>query len=318
MTKRKIFIIIGVLSALVLSILVGGWLFLFYKSGGTIEDVLIHPSHIVSFTQKMFYGPPSFNIVLLGKDYDYDNKGRRMETGRTDSIIVFYIDCNTKKITGISIPRDTLVNIPNYGENKINAAYHIGSVSLTLNTIKDLLRVNIDYYALIDPEGFKKIIDMLGGINIYVEKDMKYRDSWAKLNINLKKGQQRLNGEQAEGYIRFRHDAMGDLGRIERQQNFLHALVGEVLKPGNMIKLPTIVQEASRYIQTNLPISEIVSLGMFMAREKGNIQIKTATLPGNLGRGYWIPDREEITKFVTQLFNTGETSGTAQAKELLP
>jgi LCP family protein required for cell wall assembly len=266
----------------------------------------------------MFYGPPTFNIVLLGKDYDYDNKGIRLDTGRTDTIIVFHVDCNTKKIAGISIPRDTLVNIPKYGDNKVNAAFHIGGVALALDTIENLLGVNIDYYAVIDPESFKKIVDIIGGVDIYVEKDMKYRDSWARLNINLKKGQQRLSGEEAEGYIRFRHDAMGDLGRIERQQKFFHALISEILKPNNIMKLPSIVQEAFRYIQTNIPPAEIVSLGMFIAREKGDIQIKTATLPGSLGRGYWIPNREEIIKFVNQLFNTEESSGTAQARSLLP
>ncbi|MGB9682839.1 MAG: LCP family protein [bacterium] len=318
MTKRKMFIVIGVVFSLVLVIVLGGWLFLFYKSGGNIEDLFIHPSHIVTFTQKMFYGPPAFNIVLLGKDYDYDNTGRRLETGRTDTIIVFHIDCNAKRIVGISIPRDTLVDIPNYGENKINAAYHIGGVPLALDIIKTLLGVDINYYAVIDPESFRRIVDIIGGVDIYVEKDMKYRDSWAKLNINLKKGQQKLNGEEAEGYIRFRHDAMGDLGRIERQQKFFYALVGEVLKPNNIIKLPTIVQEASKYIQTNIPPAEIVLVGIFIAREKGEIEIKTTTLPGNLSRGYWIPNKEEITKFVNQLFNTEESSGTAQARILLP
>lgn len=182
MIKRKIFIIIGVVSSLVVAIVLGGWLFLFYKSGGTIGDVFVHPSSIVNFTQKMFYGPPAFNIVLLGKDYDYDNTGRRLDTGRTDTIIVFHVDCNARKIVGISIPRDTLVNISNYGESKINAAYHIGGIPLAIDTIKTLLGVSIDYYALIDPESFKRIVDMIGGVDIYVEKDMKYRDSWARLN----------------------------------------------------------------------------------------------------------------------------------------
>lgn len=321
MSKKKIVIFISIVVIALVSITVGGWLFLFYKSGGTISDITHNPGRIITFTQSLFYGPPTFNIVLLGRDYDYDNMGRRIDSGRTDTIIVFHVNCRDKRINGLSIPRDTLVNIPNYGETKINSAYHIGGIPLALETIENLLGVKIDYYVLLDPESFKRIIDAIGGVEIYVEKDMRYRDSWAKLNIDLKKGYQRLNGSQAEGYIRFRHDPMGDIGRIERQQKFFHALLSQVIKPEVIIKIPRLVGEVSKYVHTNLPSSEIISLASIFAREKDKFQVKTAILPGSVGRGgYWITNKEEMERLVSLLFTDADytSDNTAQAKVIMP
>lgn len=320
MSKKKIVFLISIIVIALVSIIVGGWLFLFYKSGGTISDITHNPSRIVTFTQSLFYGPPTFNVVLLGRDYDYDNRGRRINSGRTDTIMVFHVNCKDKKVNGISIPRDTLVNIPNYGEAKINSAYHIGGINLALETIENLLGIKIDYYVLLDPDAFKRMIDAIGGVEIYVEKDMKYRDSWAKLNIDLKQGYQRLNGEQAEGYIRFRHDPMGDIGRIERQQKFFHALLSQVTSSDTIIKIPKLIQEVSGYVHTNLPPSDMISLATFFAREKDNFQIKTAILPGSVGRGgYWIIDKEETDKLVSLLFtDINYNPNTAQAKVIVP
>ena len=319
MIKKRAILFVSIIVITCVSAIVGGWLFLFYKSGGTIGDIAHNPSRIVTFTQRMFYGPPAFNIVLLGRDYDYDNRGRRIDSGRTDTIMVFHINCEDKKVNGLSIPRDTLVNIPNYGEAKINSAYHIGGIPLAMETIKNLLGIKIDYYVLLDPDAFKKIIDAIGGVEIYVEKDMKYKDSWARLNIDLKQGYQRLNGEQAEGYIRFRNDPMGDIGRIERQQKFFHALLSQVMKPNIIARIPTLVQELSKYVHTDLPSSEMVSIATLFAREKDKFQLKTAILPGTAEGGYWIANREEIDKLVTLLFtDTDYNSSTAQAEVIMP
>lgn len=320
MTKKRIILFVSIIVVVCVTLIVGGWLFLFYKSGGTIGDVTRNPSEIINFTQRIFYGPPTFNIVLLGRDYDYDNRGRRIDSGRTDTIMVFHINCKDKKINGLSIPRDTLVNIPNYGETKINSAYRIGGIPLAIQTIEQLLDIKIDYYVLLDPDAFKKIVDAIGGVEIYVEKNMKYKDSWAKLYIDLKQGYQRLNGDQAEGYIRFRHDPMGDIGRIERQQKFFHALLSQIIKPNTIVKIPVLVQELSKYVHTNLPNSEIISLAAFFAREKDNFQIKTAILPGMSGKnGYWVTDKEETDKLISLLFSDIDHSpSTAQAKVIMP
>ncbi|MGC8971004.1 MAG: LCP family protein [bacterium] len=320
MLKRKLIIFFSAVAIACVSTIVGGWLFLYYRSGKTINDIVHNPSEIVTFTHKIFYGPSSFNIVILGRDYDYDNRGRRLDSGRTDTIMVFHVDCKGKKINGISIPRDTIVNIPRHGESKINAAYHIGGVPLAIEVIEDLLGIKIDYYVLLDPDTFKRIVDAIGGVEIYVEKDMRYKDSWGNLYIDLKKGYQRLNGVQAEGYVRFRYDSLGDIGRIERQQKFLYALLSQVTKPNMIVRVPTLIQELSKYIHTNLPVSEMISLVTFFVRERNTIQLKTTTLPGSVGRnGYWYPDLEETSKLISMLFTDIEnSSNTAQAKVLVP
>ncbi len=319
MLKKRLLIFICVIFTVCITTVIGGWLFLYYKSGKNIRDIVNNPSEIMTFTHKIFYGPSSFNIVLLGRDYDYDNRGRRLDSGRTDTIMVFRVDCNSKRINGISIPRDTIVDIPGYGRNKINSAYHFGGIPLAIKVIENLLGIKIDYYILLDPDAFKKLVDAVGGVEIYVEKDMKYKDSWGRLYINLKKGYQRLNGLQAEGYVRFRSDPMGDIGRIERQQKFLYALISQVTKPNVVIKMPTLIQELSKYVHTNLPVSEIVSLATFFAREKSAIQLKTTTLPGLPNGGYWYPDLEKTSRLISLLFTNSEgSSNTVQAKELIP
>lgn len=319
MLKKRLLIFFCVILIVCITTIVGGWLFLYYKSGKNISDIVNNPSELIAFTHKIFYGPSSFNIVLLGRDYDYDNRGRRLDSGRTDTIMVFHVDCSSKKINGISIPRDTIVDIPGYGRNKINSAYHFGGIPLATKVIENLLGIKIDYYILLDPDAFKKLVDAIGGVDIYVEKDMKYKDSWGKLYIDLKKGYQRLNGAQAEGYVRFRHDPMGDIGRIERQQKFLYALISQVTKPNVIIKMPTLIQELSKYVHTNLPISEMVSLATFFAREKSEIQLKTTMLPGSPNNSYWYPDLEETNRLISLLFTNSElSSDTVQAKELIP
>lgn len=319
MLKRRLIIFFCVILTVCIITVVGGWLFLYYRSGKSIKDIVHNPSEILTFTHKIFYGPSSFNIVLLGRDYDYDNRGRRLDSGRTDTIMVFHVDCNNKRINGISIPRDTIIDIPGYGRNKINSAYHFGGVNLAIDVIEKLLGINIDYYVLLDPDAFKKIVDALGGVEIYIEKDMRYKDSWGKLYIDLKKGYQRLNGIQAEGYVRFRHDPLGDIGRIERQQKFLYALLSQVTKPNVIIRIPTLIQELSRYVHTNLPTSEMISLATFFAREKNNLQLKTTTLPGSPNGGYWYPDLEETGKLISLLFTDLQiSSNSVQAKELIP
>ena len=155
-----------------------------------------------------------FNILIAGLD---DVKGSK----RSDTIIVGHISPRDKFANFVFVPRDTYVDVPRFGKQKINAAYALGGQNLLIDTLEEYLGVRIDYYAVVNVEAFSKFVDAMGGLDVNVEKRMKYRDRRGNLNIDLQAGPQHLDGMQVMQYARFRHDAEGDFGRIRRQQQLL-------------------------------------------------------------------------------------------------
>ncbi|MDD5593796.1 MAG: LCP family protein, partial [Candidatus Margulisbacteria bacterium] len=166
------------------------------------------------------------NILILGTDLNFSAETRKevVADGRTDSIILMRIDPVRYRIVLLSIPRDSFVNIPGFGYNKINAANVLGGVALTKKTVSELTGVGVDYYVKLNPAAVTDLVNLLGGINIFVERDMYYVDRAQNLFINLKHGWHKLSGLEAQDYMRFRHDAAGDIGRVERQQKFIQTL----------------------------------------------------------------------------------------------
>jgi len=186
------------------------------------------------------------NILVIGTDVTFGNRRQILPIARADSLLLASFDPATDKINALSIPRDTRAAIPGVGVTKINAAYAFGGPGLTIRTVEDLLGVKVDFYIKLGPKSFAKLVDAIGGVEIDVEKDMKYTDNWASLRINLKKGRQVLNGTQAEGYIRFRHDALGDIGRVERQQKILMALFHKLKNPTMVMRTPQLIGPSRR------------------------------------------------------------------------
>jgi LCP family protein required for cell wall assembly len=206
------------------------------------------------------------NILVLGTDINFSKETGEpiMETsGRTDTIMVMRLDPVRYKLFILSIPRDTFVPIEGYGYQKINAANVFGGTALIKKTVEKLIGREIDNYIKVNTYAAVKLVDLVGGIDVEVDQDMYYADRAQGLYINLKKGRQRLSGKQAEGFIRFRHDARGDLGRISRQQQFMEVLFHSFTKPQNLIKAPVALTIAMRYIQTDLPLLKMIRLGNF-------------------------------------------------------
>lgn len=241
------------------------------------------------------------NILVIGTDVTLGKRRQILPLARADSLLLASFDPESDRITALSIPRDTRAAIPGVGSNKINAAYAFGGPGLTVKTVEELLGVKIDFYVKLGPKSFARLVDAIGGVEIDVEKDMRYTDNWAGLRINLKKGRQLLNGTQAEGYIRFRHDALGDIGRVERQQKILLAIAAKLRSPAMIVRAPQLIRAFTENTQTNLTLKEMMTLGMFAVRVD-LAAMQTATLPGTFTPNYWEPDWARVRTTVLDMF----------------
>ncbi len=182
-----------------------------------------------------------FNYLLVGSDSREGltpeqqqalNGGGSAEGKRTDSIILVHVPSSGGKSAMISIPRDSYVPIPGHGSNKINAAFAFGGAQLLTQTVEQVTGVHVDGYLEIGFAGFAGVVDSLGGVDVCVPFDMKDQDA----AIDLKKGCQTLDGPTALGYVRARKsDPRGDIGRAERQRQFLGALLKKAATPATVL-----------------------------------------------------------------------------------
>ncbi|WP_342043761.1 LCP family protein [Bacillus sp. OTU2372] len=211
------------------------------------------------------------NVLLLGSD------SRGEEHARTDSIMIAHYDQETHQSKLISIMRDTYVNIPGHGEQKINAAYAYGGPELLRQTIKENFNIDINYYAVVDFEGFSKVADIIApdGIEVDVPHEMTYG-----IGTTINAGKQSLHGDKLLGYVRFRHDKLSDFGRVQRQQEVIRKLKDEALSMGSIIKLPKILGVLNPYVDTNMDTATLFSVGKDLLTNKSN-DMKSMRIPVN-------------------------------------
>jgi len=237
------------------------------------------------------------NILAVG--YDADVNG----PSRADTIILISINVDTNEAGLIFLPRDTYIKSQKRNFTKLNSSHVYGGIELTQETIEDMLEVDIDYYLETDFKGFERIIDRLGGVNVKVSEHLNYVDKAGGLYINIPAGQQNLNGKEALQYVRYR-DERGDIGRIERQQEFVDAVFAKVLSPAIITKIPGIIKEVNDAINTNIPVKDITPF-LNTAKEINLNQIETKMLPGAPkyinGISYWVPDLKEADIMVDNL-----------------
>lgn len=244
-------------------------------------------------------------FLLLGVDAEDVKKSKGT---RTDTMMLTKINFDTGKINMLSIPRDTRVLVKGK-EDKINHAHAYGGPSLTMDTVQDFLHLDIDYYVKVDYKVVMGIVDAIGGVEIDVPFNMKYRDDtpgFPLLDINLKKGLQELNGKQAHDFLRYRKGyAEGDLGRIKAQQYFMKELIKQTLKPKNLLKLPKLAETYFENVETNIPWSVMLK-GVASAKKINADEMITSTVPGEgqriSGVDYWIYYREETKQIVLDMF----------------
>jgi LCP family protein required for cell wall assembly len=223
--------------------------------------------------------PGRINILLLGTDNR--NELGPNEASRSDTLIVVSVDTTQKTAGLLSIPRDLWVNIPGHGMQKINAAYFFGQydklpgggITMAMPVVSGFLKVPIQYYASIDFDGFKKVIDEIGGIDVYIPQpltDDAYPGPYnSTIKIHFDAGCQHLNGERALQYARTRH-ADSDFGRIRRQQQVIRAVRDKVTELGMLPRYPQILSDLGNSIETNIPIDQQAAFAQLAGQIQGD------------------------------------------------
>ncbi len=243
--------------------------------------------------------PNRQNILVIGVDERPD------DPGRSDTLMIFSLDPARKQAILISIPRDTWVHIPKHGWDKVNHAYAYGKEAMVAETVEGLLGIPVDHFAVINLKAFQRVIDTLGGVTIDVEKRMVYHDPYQNLHIDLHPGFQRLNGNQAMQYVRYRSDEAADIGRIQRQQKFIRALADEVFHPRTLVRLPALINQLSAVVKTDLTPGEIIKL-VSPTKEAYDRGLRTAVIPGTAryfyDTSYLITDLALVRSMMADLF----------------
>lgn len=239
------------------------------------------------------------NVLLIGVD----------QFNLADAIAIAFFNPREETIGVLSIPRDSRVQIPGRRWDKVNHAFSFGGANLLRETLVNLTGVTINYTVVISFNNFIRAIDLVGGIDMYVERALRYTDRSQSLFINIPRGQQRLDGRRSLDFVRFRSDPMGDLGRIQRQQRFMTALVAQIATPSMVPRIPSLVGEILSAVNTDLSPIQAGRLATYATRLRpGGLQFGMA--PGRAtfigGISYWSIDTVELSVMIPRLITAEE------------
>jgi len=228
------------------------------ESGAATNNAITNPFAAWS-------GITNQDILLLGTD---------VGGGNTDVIASLRVDGGITRIT--QVPRDTYIEAEGYGPHKINALYSLGGTDLLKRELARKLGRPITHHVVVNLAAIRSMADALGGIEVDVPKRMAYTDHSQGLYIDLQPGLQTLKGRDLEGFLRFRHDEMGDIGRLERQPLALQALFRKLTRPEHLVRLPVLLAAAGKDLKTDLGPMELGGLITAM----GTTQLETKRLGG--------------------------------------
>lgn len=264
-----------------------------------------------------------FSILLLGVDE------REGDTGRADTIMVATVNPDSEDVKIVSIPRDTLIELPKSGDlDKINATYAYDGISYTIETVENYLDIPIHYYAQINFQGLVDLINVIGGIEVNSPLEFTVQDSEERSDaIHIEKGPQQLNGEEALGYARMRkQDPKGDWGRQERQRQVIQAIVDETISISSLTNFNKIFSAIAPNLKTNLSGRSVWILGTNYAAAAKDIE--SLTLDGEAQNLYfpsygqevyvWVPYEDTVNSIQKELQThlQLEFSGESQAPPL--
>ncbi|NLC53590.1 MAG: LCP family protein [Firmicutes bacterium] len=249
-----------------------------------------------SGTEKFLQTP--MNILLLGVDEPNLNDQGELERPRTDTMLFLAVRPEQGRAALFSIPRDSLIEIPGVGMDRINMAHVYGGYELTKSLVEKILELPVDRYLMVNFQSFEEIVDLVGGVEVTVDKRMLYEDQSAGFSIDLQPGRQKLTGYQALGFVRFRRDALGDITRTRRQQQFLAALANKLQEKETLLRairrFPDLIRIGRNYLQTDLEFPELLGLYLFFKDLDLQEELHTWTLPGEFSGPYWRLHPREI------------------------
>ena len=274
-----------------------------HENGGGLKGFLATAVGHNSETVKEL---PKIYCVLLGQSENL-----------TDTIMIAEYDPQEQQASILSIPRDTFIGYDKTKAtawDKINAVYQTGPENV-LKEINELTGLDIKYYLKVDTKAFKVLVDEIGGVTFDVPIDMKYDDNRQNLHINLKAGEQLLDGDKAEQLVRFRHNndgttypaeyGMEDEGRMRTQREFLTALAKQTLKVENIFKINDFIDIANEYVETNIDFDVAKDYVPYIV-EFNMEELKTGQVPGKseLTNGVWVymADQLELNEMIDDLF----------------
>lgn len=321
--KRKMKTWKKVLLFIIIILLIGiGWFtYKTIKNGGGLSGML---ATVVGHDENTKKDLKEIKVLILGVSTDLDS-------ALTDTIMVASYNPNTQKANLLSIPRDTFT-----GKNtkkavaaqKINALYNINKTpEKTLAAVNELTGLDIKYYVVVKTEALIKLVDAIGGVTFNVPIDMKYDDPTQDLHIDLKAGEQLIDGNKAEQLLRWRHSnnikgvgmttypseyGNDDFGRMRTQRDFIIATLKQTLKPSNIFKIGQILEIAHKNVETNLELSYVKDYIPY-AVEFDTENIKSATLPGTTpdvkdtnGVSIFVADKTASKELIQSMFYEDE------------
>jgi LCP family protein required for cell wall assembly len=239
-----------------------------------------------------------FNLLLLG----VDRRPGETKT-RTDTMLLAHIDPQKKKVWIISIPRDTKVPIPGYGERKINDAHFLGGPELTVRTVENFTGLKVNHYMEVYFSAFSRAVDALGGVWVKVPKAINDpKADWSPHNRAAKvpAGYQKLDGEHALTFVRSRDYPDADWQRVKNQQLFMKALADQLSKTSSVAKIPGMVSAVAPQLGTDMTLVDMIRTAMAM-RDAGGDNVYTTTAPGTWRTPYVYPDKKKLAHYIADI-----------------
>lgn len=238
------------------------------------------------------------NILFIGYDPGKEDTGRQV-----DNLFLLSFSHETGEVKILNIPRYTVAEIPGIGQpERINNAYYYGGINLLEQSVSKLLNVTIHHYVAIDTEAVSELVDVMGGIDVYVETEMNYEDPEGGLYIHIPKGYQHMDGDTAQKYLRFVSDELGTYGRGKRQQAFMKAVYNRLLQPDMMMKLPLLTDVWQRRAESTIEGFDSAHFANILRKLAGT-QPEISVVPGDLdANGSWICNEQELADKIAEMF----------------
>lgn len=223
----------------------------------------------------------------------------------TDTILVASFDTVNNKVNILQVPRDSMLDVDR-NNRKINASFAIGQEEQLEKDLENLIGIPIDRYVVVSIQAFRDIVDAVGGVEVNVPQAMQYEDPYQGLVIDLQPGVQTLNGEQAEGFVRYRSGyADADIGRLKAQKAFISAFMKKIFSLNGVLQIPELINTISANLKTNLNTNEMIFLST-KALSLGSDDIRFFTLTGENyrdGAAYYALYKEETMQVINNYFN---------------